>query len=54
MTHSTEQTENFLVVHPRQRPLGHLHETLKLVETLTGRVLRPAPNCCKPLSGTVS
>ena len=43
MTHSTEQTENFLVVHPRQRPLEHLHETLKLVETLTGRY------SCQPL-----
>ena len=36
VTHSTEQTENFLVVHPRQRSLEHQHETLKLVETLTG------------------
>ena len=41
VTHSTEQTENLLVVHPRQRPLEHLHETLKLVETLTGRC-----SCC--------
>ena len=43
VTHSTKQTENILVVHPRQRPLEHLHETLRLVETLTGRYL------CQPL-----
>lgn len=37
MTHSNAQTERLLVAHPRQRPLEHLHETLKLVETWTGK-----------------